>query len=380
MKSYNKFFIVYFYLFFPLFSAEFEPDQHLQPWMIEQIDQTVNQFSQDLSKRNLNFLFLNESLALLRVKKIDNQLLFEESTSHPYKENWKEIFTNLNHKNRLPNEDFDLLITCHDMLGCGSCNRPIKQNNVWIYSVDTSQLVERLPIFVQADCLHKKNILIPDFLHLDTLKKVEIISNYSKIISWNKKKIKMFFRGSDSDILFNLDDSSLSTEYFNMVRSTLIKLSIRFPDLIDARFIPSLHFYKFFNETKKRNMLGHYIPIENHGDYKYLIDLDGNCASNPRNQMLYFTNSLVLKVGSISVSWFYPGIKPYEHYIPIAPDLSDLIHKIDWAKENDPICKQIAENGNQNIISIMNQDTIDAYIYTLLKKYAERQKLFYLDP
>jgi hypothetical protein len=40
--------------------------------------------------------------------------------------------------------------------------------------------------------------------------------------------------------------------------------------------------------------------------------------------------------------WFTPLLKEYVHYIPIKEDLSDLIQKIKWCKENDDKCKKIA--------------------------------------
>lgn len=43
-------------------------------------------------------------------------------------------------------------------------------------------------------------------------------------------------------------------------------------------------------------------------------------------------------IGSIAMN-------PWEHYIPLNFDLSDFREKLDWAKSNDRLLKEIAERG-----------------------------------
>ena len=45
--------------------------------------------------------------------------------------------------------------------------------------------------------------------------------------------------------------------------------------------------------------------------------------------------SVILKQDSPYYEHFYKDLKPYEHYIPVKRDLSDLEEKIIWAREND---------------------------------------------
>ena len=44
---------------------------------------------------------------------------------------------------------------------------------------------------------------------------------------------------------------------------------------------------------------------------------------------------LMLKQDSPYYEHFYKQLKPYEHYIPIKRDISDLLEKIQWAKDHD---------------------------------------------
>ena len=68
--------------------------------------------------------------------------------------------------------------------------------------------------------------------------------------------------------------------------------------------------------------------------YKYQINIDGTVAAY-RLPYLLAGDSLVLKQDSPYYEFFYNELKPYEHYVPFNRDLSDLLEKIQWAREHD---------------------------------------------
>lgn len=68
--------------------------------------------------------------------------------------------------------------------------------------------------------------------------------------------------------------------------------------------------------------------------YKYQINIDGTVAAY-RLPYLLAGNSIVLKQDSIYYEHFYNELKPWKHYIPFKNDLSDLLEKLQWAKEHD---------------------------------------------
>ena len=57
----------------------------------------------------------------------------------------------------------------------------------------------------------------------------------------------------------------------------------------------------------------------------------------------------ILLVESEYKLWYHHLLIPYKHYVPIKKDLSDLIERIKWCKENDLKCKEIAKNS-KNIL------------------------------
>ena len=77
--------------------------------------------------------------------------------------------------------------------------------------------------------------------------------------------------------------------------------------------------------------------------YKIFFIVDGNCIAS--NHMYGFATGCVPFLISNSVCWFSEFIVPYEHYIPVKHDLSNLIEQIEWVNNNDDKAKLIAENA-----------------------------------
>ncbi|MGJ3243249.1 MAG: glycosyl transferase family 90 [Opitutales bacterium] len=79
---------------------------------------------------------------------------------------------------------------------------------------------------------------------------------------------------------------------------------------------------------------------------KFLISLEGNDVSSGLKWMLA-SNSVVLMCKPTVESWLMEGrLRPFEHFIPIKPDFSDLEEQVDWALANERKCLEIAKCAN----------------------------------
>jgi len=76
------------------------------------------------------------------------------------------------------------------------------------------------------------------------------------------------------------------------------------------------------------------------------VCVDGTVAAY-RLPYLLAGGSLVFKQESRYHEHFYHKLVPYEHYVPVKADLSDLIHRIRWALEHDDQAERIAKNGRK---------------------------------
>lgn len=80
--------------------------------------------------------------------------------------------------------------------------------------------------------------------------------------------------------------------------------------------------------------------------YKYLVNVDGTVAAY-RLPYLLAGGGLVFKQNSPFYEHFYPDLRPWEHYVPVLRNLSDLVDQIQWARENDATAKKIAQNAQK---------------------------------
>jgi hypothetical protein len=94
-------------------------------------------------------------------------------------------------------------------------------------------------------------------------------------------------------------------------------------------------------------ILGERISKEFWRERKFALDIDGNgnAWSNLFTRLLY--GCCVIKIGSPAGyrQWYYDALRPFEHFVPVAPDLSDLVERIAWCRGHDAECAAIAAAG-----------------------------------
>jgi hypothetical protein len=87
---------------------------------------------------------------------------------------------------------------------------------------------------------------------------------------------------------------------------------------------------------------------------KFALDLDGwtNSWSNLIVRMHF--GCCVLKVGSADGfrQWWYDRLVPWEHFVPVAADMSDLAERYDWVLSNDREAHAIAQRGQALVRSM----------------------------
>lgn len=104
---------------------------------------------------------------------------------------------------------------------------------------------------------------------------------------------------------------------------------------------------------------------------KYLLSLEGNDVSTALKWMLY-SNSCVLMPKPKYESWACEGmLRPYEHYVPVAHDLSDLERVFRWCERNNDTCRKIAKNGRDYMRPFLNSKLEQALQRRVVGAYAK---------
>lgn len=95
--------------------------------------------------------------------------------------------------------------------------------------------------------------------------------------------------------------------------------------------------------------------------YKYIVNVDGHVSA--------FRLSIELGMGSVILlaksqwkMWYSDMLVPYEHYVPVNDDLSDLLSQIRWCRDNDEKCQQIVLNATTFFNTYIQEDGILDYL------------------
>lgn len=211
------------------------------------------------------------------------------------------------------------------------------------------------------------DVLMPDFEMLGFSYHL-----YSQVLaashkySWHNKLPIAFWRGSTTGGNFNI---STWREY---PRSKLVLKTKPTAGLVNARFTNYCQGAGLNSDflAAMRAPAPH-ISIPEHLQFKYLIDIDGNASTYSRYFWILLSNSMPLKVTSDFKQWYYDGLEPYKHYVPVASDVSDIVEKIHWAIANDDAAYYIAMESQQFAMQYLHEDSIYSYLYHLLLAYSE---------
>ena len=216
---------------------------------------------------------------------------------------------------------------------------------------------------------NKNEVLIPDCDALSGYKVVnEAVELGDSSYPWKKKKSLIFWRGSTTGGGFGGED------WIHYGRSRLVLLSLNYPHLVNARFTSLCQGAEHNPDILMRpELCDGWISIQEQLQYKYLIDVDGNSAAWSRFYWTLLSQSVVFKQITDNEEWFYKALSPYVHYIPVAEDFSDLLEKIEWAKENEDEVQKIARNGTEFAAHHLSEEMIYTYLYYVIKRYAELQ-------
>ena len=91
--------------------------------------------------------------------------------------------------------------------------------------------------------------------------------------------------------------------------------------------------------------------------YKYLLDIGGNGYSG-RLKFLLFSKRPLLIVERNYIEYFQNELIPYKHFIPVKMDLSDLLEKIHWIKNNEEKSNEIANNAFDYAVNNFTEDKL----------------------
>ena len=100
--------------------------------------------------------------------------------------------------------------------------------------------------------------------------------------------------------------------------------------------------------------------------YKYILHLPGHSCAYRLSLELY-SGSVILFYPCEYKVWYSDRLIPWKHYVPLDPSKpGDVYEKIQWCKEHDEECQQIAAQAKMFAHAFLSRDAILDYLETLL--------------
>jgi hypothetical protein len=214
------------------------------------------------------------------------------------------------------------------------------------------------PILVFSKRRGEENtIAIPDSDMLGSYEALD--KEIDQAVAWDEKVEMGYWRGATTGGDFR------DPRWRNFPRSRLVRYSLQNGDVVDARFSHDVQGGYFLHGTE---MMDRFVSSGEMLKHKYLIDVDGNAATFSRFYMILRSNCVPFKVESEQEQWYYADLRPYEHYVPVKRDLSNLREQVEWARMHDAECRGIAEQGSAFAKRYFTKSHINQFLIETIEK------------
>ncbi len=103
---------------------------------------------------------------------------------------------------------------------------------------------------------------------------------------------------------------------------------------------------------------------------RFILSMDGNGATCSRVLISLLSNSVLLKYDSDKMLYYFWGMQPWVHYVPVADD-GDVENILNLEARNPARFQQIAAAGRRFATTYLSQNSVFEYTRRLLTLYAE---------
>ena len=156
--------------------------------------------------------------------------------------------------------------------------------------------------------------------------------------------------------------------YENHGRTRAFAASLVSPDEVDVDWYEKVDTAAL--ETDGENVFG---AIGDHAKFKWLLSLEGHSYWSFRLRQLAHLGSAVLHQDLPCHEWWHAALRPYEHYVPLAHDLSDVRSALRRLRDNDAQAQQMVGRMRRLAPRILSQRAVLSYVRQLLTQYARLQ-------
>ena len=231
---------------------------------------------------------------------------------------------------------------------------------------DGGLALDYFPIFSFQKISDTNAVLLPDidFLHWNFY---STQPDYVDLIPYNKKKDSAIFVGASSG-------GYITRESIDARTHPRLKAAMFFADYAKVKFHVPLVVQYDAEETKEllHNLgigTGHRIEWPEQFHHKFLISMDGNGATCSRVVISLKSNGVLLKYKSPHQLYYFNGLTPWLHFVPIEND-GDIQSIVELEEKFPGYFKMIAYEGQKFAEAYLSRYPAMKYTAWLLKMYA----------
>lgn len=215
----------------------------------------------------------------------------------------------------------------------------------------TSQvLYSNVPIFHPSGSEAYWTIPWPSVYHIRALVQGVLDNETLASVEWEHRKPQLWWRGS----MIAPSTTLLSSAHFHP-RIRLMKLANKFPSIFDVAFSGvhrTLHLQwgernleMIFREIQARFV--EYEDFWEHAPkFKFLLVAPGVTQSHQLTHVLR-SGAVPLIVSDATFEHLFPLLLPWKHYVPIHPNLADLVPVLEKLLQDDELAQSIAIAAQQ---------------------------------
>jgi hypothetical protein len=105
-------------------------------------------------------------------------------------------------------------------------------------------------------------------------------------------------------------------------------------------------------------------------EYKYLFSIQGTDVGSSFGWQLS-TNSVILRETYPWEVFFDCHFRPWEHYVPIRPDFSDIVEKIEWCESHPEECQRMIDLRHATVPLLLDRTVRSEVLRRVVTRYAE---------
>ncbi len=106
--------------------------------------------------------------------------------------------------------------------------------------------------------------------------------------------------------------------------------------------------------------LGSGVGLARQISYRYILDVDGHVRTWDAWAWKLLSGSLVLSQESIWETFFTRQFEPWQHFVPVANDFSDLAEKLAWCRSHDERCREIVARARVRAEEVYDPSAVAA--------------------